>query len=123
LQCNEEKIKRKLMAIATGLINDNAMQCGSEATDERSCDDRGTTIKAAMIAFRGELRAKHRDATSRQAALAITCGQDLVFEWIACTHCSILDTIFIGAPTSRTYGAYDAVEICGRDFSLGLEQY
>jgi hypothetical protein len=49
LQCNVKKIKRKLMAIAAGLINHNWMQCGIGATEERSCDDSGTAIKAAPI--------------------------------------------------------------------------
>jgi hypothetical protein len=50
LQCNEEKIKRKLMAIATGLINDNAMQCGIRATEERSRDDSGTSRATIELA-------------------------------------------------------------------------
>ena len=61
LQCNVKKIKRKLMAIAAGLINHNSMQCGIGVTEERSCDDSGTAIKAP-IEFRGYL--ERRGATS-----------------------------------------------------------
>jgi hypothetical protein len=55
-----KKNQAKINGNCCRIDNHNSMQCGTGATEERSRDDSGTTIKAATIEFGGEFRSTPR---------------------------------------------------------------